>query len=122
MPTPMEQDQYKNIQDAASNEGGEGEPTQNLDDIRTYVLRQLMDIGSVVFDEESIPESSTPRTRGVFYNLDDLIKYLDDGALIVYDTDLIPQPNPIITIHVHTDEDHLGLPDRYDIYIDEDTP
>lgn len=113
-------DQFENFQSWVTGGAGEGEPALPVDDIQQAMEDDLSALGTLHTDLSNMPETATERPNGTFFDYDDLRQYLDDGGLLLLDGDGLPIPNPIVHIYRFYDEDYDV--ERYEVYIDEDTP
>ena len=113
-------DHSENIQRRATLGGAEGDPAGSSSAISGYTASEL---GQFVNVHSSIGELSTaaqPRARqGPFFDVDDLLRYFNEGNLLLYDTGGDPVVNPILHLVSRYDDDYES--DVYDVYIDEDS-
>ena len=114
MTTPLER-----WQDWITGGGGTGDPAQNVPDIQVSVESFLSQIGTLHADLSDVPASASIRPNGVFSDPNDLMAYLDGGALLFLDEDLNPFPNPIVHIVREFDPDDDS--EIYRVYVDENS-
>ena len=112
-------DQYNDIQDWATEGGGEGDPASSASSIQNYVESFISDLGTLHNDTSTLPTTSSERANGTFYDLNDLIRYLDGGGLIFRDEDGEFVPNPII--HIVRTEDEFYDKVLYTVWIDDNS-
>lgn len=113
-------DQFENFQDWVTGGGGEGDPALPIGDIQQAMEDDLASLGTLHYDLSDMPETATERPNGTFFDYDDLKQYLDDGGLLFLNDIGQPIPNPIVHILRFYDEDYDV--EKYEVYIDEDTP
>jgi hypothetical protein len=112
-------DQYDDIQEWATLGGGEGDPAASSADIQGYIGGVLSDLGNIHADVSTVPVTSSERANGVFFDVNDLIRYLDGGALVYRDGDGNFIPNPIV--HIVKSVDEFSDNELYTVWIDDES-
>lgn len=111
-------DYYQQV-GGASEDAEESDPIASSEDIQAYIDSLFSQLGELTEDEGDIPETASVRPRGDFMDFQDMLDYLEDGALVIYGADGIV-PNPIIWILKYFEETNQQY--RYVVYIEKDTP
>lgn len=112
-------DDTKHIAGADSG-ASEGDPIASDAEIEDYIGGLYDSIGTFHdHDDTAIPASATERQNGDFLSYSDLVQYLDEGGLVMYDEFGMPTPNPIV--HILAYDDPITGDTRYIVYIDDDT-
>lgn len=113
-------DHSENIQRWATGGGGEGDPAQDLATIRSEIDSELSTLGTLTYDETTIPDTASERPNGIFFDKDDLHRYLEGGGLVFIDPISGGNvPNPIVHIYAAVDPDTGET--EYRVYINEES-
>lgn len=112
--------QYDDIQEWATEGGGEGDPASSASEIQTYVESDFANLGTLHDDDTTLPGTATGRPNGIFADYHDVLDYLESGGLVILDPDTgDPIPNPIVHIVKRESEYHDWI--DYEVWIDEES-
>lgn len=112
-------DQFDDILRWSTLGGGEGDPAANPDDIQAFFEADLATLGTTHEGTDTLPIGATERANGTFYDLSDLVRYLDGGALVIRDQDGFFVPNPIV--HIVRIFDDIYDRELYCVWIEDDS-
>lgn len=106
----------ENIQRRATIGGGEGDPAASTSDIQDYTENELSDYATVVGSEAGLsPESEARANQGPFFDIDDVLQWMEIGSLLHTDNSGNPIVNPIVEIVARYDD--YWESEVYEIYI-----
>ena len=107
---------YDEIQDWATEGGGEGDPVSSAADIEAYLDGKIGEFATLHTDTSTLPEYAEERpNQGPFTTLQDLVQYFGSGNLLLEDEFGEPIVNPLLQV-VKRYSDELES-EVYDVYI-----
>ena len=112
--------QERDIQDWASLGGGEGDAVESESEIGGYLASQVGSFANLINDLDLLPGDATSRPNGMFFDVNDLYRYLEDGGLIIGDGVGGYVVNPIV--YIYRKPGAQDFMDTYDVYVAGTTP
>jgi hypothetical protein len=107
------------IQDAATDEGGEGTPALSTVEILGYLGEQFAQFADIT-TVENLPADAHIRANGYFDDPLAFQDYLEQGGLITYDDEGNPVKTGLVYVVEETDEVDGSL--YYQVYITDNSP